>query len=81
MHPNKALKPDGMAPLFFLTYWDITCQAVTKAILESLNLGNLPLDLDHTFITLISKKKRHELLLTFALLVFVICFINLWCEY
>lgn len=81
MQPNKAPRLDGMAPLFFLTYWDITCQAVTKAILEALNLGNLPLNLDHTFITLISKNKRHELLLTFVLLVSVMCFINLWCEY
>lgn len=23
MHPNKAPKPDRMAPLFFIKYWDI----------------------------------------------------------
>lgn len=39
MHLKKASKPDGMAPLFFLTYWDIISQAETDAILEALNLG------------------------------------------
>lgn len=33
---------------------------MTKAVLEALNSCNLPPDLDHTFITLILKKKRPE---------------------
>lgn len=39
MHVKKASKPDGMAPLFFLTYWDIISQAEIDAILEALNFG------------------------------------------
>lgn len=37
MHPNKAPGPDGMAPIFFLTYWDIIDQAITEAMVNTLN--------------------------------------------
>lgn len=48
MHPNKALRPDRLPLVFF----------PTKAILLALNIGQVPKDLNYTFITLISKKKH-----------------------
>lgn len=65
IHLNKALRPDGMAPLFFITYWDIVGQAVTEAVLSSFKSGTLPPILNHTFITLISKKKRPKFVTNF----------------
>lgn len=65
MHPNKAPGPDGMAPLFFITYWDIVGQAVTKVVLSSFKSGTLPPILNHSFITLISKKKRPKFVTDF----------------
>lgn len=60
MYHNKALGLDGMSPLFFLNYWDIIGQAVTVAVVNALNSGIIPPNLNHTFITLISKKKLPE---------------------
>lgn len=32
MHPNKSPGPDGMAPMFFLSFWNIIGQEVTDAV-------------------------------------------------
>lgn len=65
MHPSKAPDLDGMPPLFFLKYWDIIGQEIIEAVLEALSLGNLPSDLNQTFITFIPKKKRPEYVVDF----------------
>lgn len=58
MHPNKALGSNGMSPLFFQHHWHIIGQSITKALLSTLNTGQMPQVLNHTFITLISKKNH-----------------------
>lgn len=58
MHPNKALGPDGMSHLFFQHHWHIIGPSITKALLSTLNTGQMPQALNHTFITLISKKNH-----------------------
>lgn len=65
MHPRKAPGPDGMAALFFLNYWDIIGPAVSGAMIEALNTGTIPNQLNHTFITLIPKKKRPDFIVDF----------------
>lgn len=58
MHPtNPQVPPDSMVPMFFLTYWDIIGQEVTGVVITTLNSGIIPTNLNHTFSTLIPKKK------------------------
>ncbi|KAF5449841.1 hypothetical protein F2P56_030246 [Juglans regia] len=56
MHPTKALGPDGMSALFCQSYWHIVGDCVTATVLDSLNTGMLPRDVNHTLISLIPKK-------------------------
>lgn len=65
MHPNKSPGLDGMSPLFFLTYWDIIDSTVTEAVLTAFNFGNLPSNLNHKFIVLITKNKLLEFVADF----------------
>lgn len=65
MHPNKASKPDGMAPLFLSLIGDIIGQTVTEAVLDALNTDILPPDLNHTFISLIPKNKHPDFIADF----------------
>lgn len=58
MHPTKASRPDGLPPLFYQRYWHIVVTKVTTAALCALNQGQIPSTLNHTFITLIPKKKQ-----------------------
>lgn len=58
MHPTKAPGPDSMPPLFFQHHWHIVNPSTTKAILLALNLGQISPTLNHTYITLISKKNQ-----------------------
>ena len=57
MAPLKAPGPDGMPPLFYQHYWDTIGNDVTHSVLHFLNSTCLPDNLNHTFITLILKKK------------------------
>lgn len=56
VHHSKALGPDAMTCLFFQHHWHIIGLYITKDILLDLNSGQIPLALNHTFITLIIKK-------------------------
>lgn len=57
MHLTKAPRLDGMPLLFYQQYWHIVGSSVTKAILHYFNSSQIPSELNHTFITLIPKKK------------------------
>ena len=74
MAPLKAPGPDGMPPLFYQNFWKLVRGDVVHDVLIFLNSGTLPNPLNHTFITLIPKKKISKMLLNINLLVFVTCF-------
>ena len=59
MAPLKAPGPDGMPPLFYQHYWNLIGDDISNTVLHYLNLTTLPEHLNHTFITLIPKKKNH----------------------
>ena len=56
----KAPEPDGMPPLFYQHYWNLIGDDISNTVLHYLNSATLPKHLNHTFITLISKKKNPE---------------------
>lgn len=55
MHPTKAPGPDNMSPIFFHQYWDIVGPDVVNCVLEVLNSGVMPVNLNETYICLIPK--------------------------
>ena len=55
MHPTKASGPDDMSPLFFHQYWDVVGADVISCVLDVLNSGVLPCELNETYICLILK--------------------------
>ena len=57
MHSLKASGPDGFPSLFFKNHWDIVCPQVTASIQSFFRDRNLLPCINHTFITLISKKQ------------------------
>lgn len=60
MSPLKVPRPDGMPPFFYQHFWGVVDNNVTNSVLSWLNSGTLPHPLNHTFITLIPKKKNPE---------------------
>ena len=60
MAPLKAPRPDGMPPLFYQHYWNLIIDDISNTMLHYLNSTTLPEQLNHTFITLIPKKKNPE---------------------
>ena len=52
-----APSPDSMPPLFFKTYWSTVGSDVINASLSVSNSSVMPLDINHTFISLIPKIK------------------------
>ena len=60
MAPLKAPGPDGMPPLFYQNFWELVRGDVIHDVLSFLNSGSIPNSLNHTFITLIPKKKNPE---------------------
>ena len=59
MAPLKAPEPDGMPPLFYQHYWNLVGDDICQSVLTFLNSASL-MHLNHTFITLIPKKKNPE---------------------
>ena len=61
MAPMKAPRLDRMPPLFFQHFWPMIEDDVTHSVLSWLNSGTVPHPVNHTFITLIPKKKSPSL--------------------
>lgn len=57
MHSTKASSPDGMSPIFYQKIWDIIGLDLINCVLNALNSGVMPSDLNETFICLIPKVK------------------------
>ena len=66
MAPMKAPGPDGKPPFFFQHFWPMIGGDVTHSVLSWLNSSTLPNPLNHTFITLIPKKKNPTLVLEYC---------------
>jgi hypothetical protein len=65
MAPLKAPGPDGLLADFFQNHWDLMGEEVCLAVLNSLNSGILPENLNMTHIVLISKKKNPTTVMDF----------------
>ena len=55
MDANTAPGSDGLSPLFYKQFWGKIGWEVTEVVLSVLNIGTIPSNLNHTFITLIPK--------------------------
>lgn len=58
MHPMKSLGPDGIPPVFNQKFWNIVGPNTTECVLNILNSGNMPADINATHICLIPKKNN-----------------------
>jgi hypothetical protein len=65
MAPLKAPGPDGLPADFFQNHWDLMGEEVCLAVLNSLNSGILPENLNMTHIVLIPKKKNPTTVMDF----------------
>ena len=54
-----------MLPLYYQNYWNLVGMDVTQFVLSFLNSASLPQHLNHTFITLIQKVNKLELVSKF----------------
>jgi hypothetical protein len=61
LNSNSAPGPDGLSANFFQSYWDIIGEDLTSYILDILNNGGSPRNLNNTFIFLIPKNKHPSL--------------------
>ena len=65
MAPLKAPGPDKLPADFFQNHWDLMREEVCLAVLNSLNSGILPDNLNMTHIVLIPKKKNPTTVMDF----------------
>ena len=61
----KAPGPNGMLLLFYQNYWNLASMDITQSVLSFLNSASLSQHLNHTFITLIPKVNKLELVFEF----------------
>lgn len=60
MNLSTAPGLDGMSPDIFQNYWHVVGDSVTLVVLCALNSGSFPVSFNHTFISLIPKKKKNS---------------------
>lgn len=60
MKPDKAPSPDGMNPIFFLHFWFVIGEDVTRFIIECQDKNNFPIGFGDANIVLIPKKECVE---------------------
>ena len=60
MGPNKAPGPDGFTAGFFQHHWRLLGPSITKGVLDFLNGGELPAEVNATTIVLIPKVKHPQ---------------------
>ena len=60
MGANNAPGPDGFTARFYQLHWDLIGKEVTTAVLNFLNGGTLPADINHTTIVLIPKTRNPQ---------------------
>ena len=65
MHPHKAPGPDGMNPFFYQKFWDIIGDDVSAVVLSILHGHPIPPALNRTFVALILKKQKPNLISDF----------------
>lgn len=55
MDSKTTPRPDNLLALFYKQFWDKIGKDIIYAVLNALNLGIIPENLNHTFLTLIPK--------------------------
>jgi hypothetical protein len=60
MGANKAPGPDGLTAGFYQLHWELMGARITEAVLDFLNGGLLPADVNHTNIVLIPKTRNPQ---------------------
>ena len=58
MHPIKALGSEGMSAVFYQNFWDIVGNDVANMVLNVLNFDMSMVDINKTYITLVSKNNN-----------------------
>lgn len=57
MHPGKSPGPDGLPAMFYKKFWDLIGDDVCEVVLNFLNNGFLPKEINFTHVALIPKTK------------------------
>lgn len=68
MGPKKSLGPDGFTAGFYQLHWDLIGPRVTTAVLNFLNGGSLPTEVNKTVLVLIPKVQHPQNLTQFRLI-------------
>ena len=74
---DKSPELDGWQTEFYLHFFDLMGEEIDLVVNESHCLGKVPDSLNSTFLVLIPKKDRPEIVSYFSLFLFVICCIIL----